>query len=66
MLVLVASGGIYIRLGGVFDSGSLRWTRPHLSSENIQNTTGREYHIGLAPGEVPVFLMLMSDASDWI
>jgi len=35
--------------------------RPHRSSEHIQDPAGRQYHIGLAPGEVAEFIMLVGD-----
>jgi uridine phosphorylase len=31
------------------------------SSEHIQDSSGRQYHIGLAPGEVAEFIMLVGD-----
>jgi uridine phosphorylase len=31
------------------------------SSEHIQDTTGHQYHIGLAPGEVAEYIMLVGD-----
>ena len=36
-------------------------TRDHRSSEHIQDSTGHQYHIGLAPGEVAEFIMLVGD-----
>lgn len=35
--------------------------RDHQSSEHIQDSSGRQYHIGLAPGEVAEFIMLVGD-----
>ena len=35
--------------------------RDHQSSEHIQDSLGRQYHIGLAPGEVAEFIMLVGD-----
>jgi len=36
-------------------------TRGHPSSEHIQDIEGRQYHIGLAPGEVAPSIMLVGD-----
>ncbi len=36
-------------------------TEGHQSSEHIQDAEGRQYHIGLAPGEVAQFIMLVGD-----
>ena len=36
-------------------------TIDHTSSEHIQNAEGRQYHIGLTPGEVAEFIMLVGD-----
>jgi uridine phosphorylase len=35
--------------------------RQHRSSEHIQDAAGHQYHIGLAPGEVADFIMLVGD-----
>ena len=35
--------------------------RDDQSSEHIQDSAGRQYHIGLAPGEVAEFIMLVGD-----
>jgi uridine phosphorylase len=35
--------------------------RHHGSSEHIEDTAGHQYHIGLAPGEVAEFIMLVGD-----
>lgn len=36
--------------------------RDHPSSEHIEDTSGRQYHIGLAPDEVAEFIMLVGDS----